>query len=110
MIGLFDVFALSSKSEQFPLAIVEAMAAGLPIAAPAVGDIKAMVSEPNVEFIAAPNDPAALSEALGKLADNPSRRVELGNANREKAQAEFEEGTMIERYRDLYTATIEHRG
>ncbi|MEM6909109.1 MAG: glycosyltransferase [Pseudomonadota bacterium] len=109
VIGLLDVFALSSKSEQFPLAIVEAMAAGLPIAAPAVGDIKAMVSEPNVEFIAAPNDPAALSEALGKLAHDPSLRVELGNANRAKAQAEFEEGTMIERYRNLYTTAVERR-
>ena len=38
-IGRFDIFALSSDSEQFPISLVEAMAAGLPAVATAVGDV-----------------------------------------------------------------------
>ena len=43
-IGHFDIFALSSDSEQFPISLIEAMAAGLPAVATAVGDVSAIVS------------------------------------------------------------------
>ena len=46
-IGHFDIFALSSDSEQFPISLVEAMAAGLPAVATAVGDVSAIVSSDN---------------------------------------------------------------
>lgn len=102
VVGLFDIFALSSKSEQFPLSMVEAMAAGLPIAAPDVGDVKAIVSEANRPFIAAPGNAQALASMLTELVANPQLREELGRANQEKARAQFDEAQMIEAYRSLY--------
>ena len=105
-LGLFDVFALSSRSEQFPLSVVEAMAAGLPVVAPAVGDIASMVAEENAGFIVAPNDEAALAEALGRLAGDAPARTSIGLANRAKARSQFDEAKMIASYRRLYDSAL----
>lgn len=106
VVGLFDIFALSSASEQFPLSVVEAMAAALPIAAPAVGDIAAMVAEPNRAHITAPGDANALGQALAQLAADPSLRARIGAANQTKARAEYDSAAMLARYRAVYAEAM----
>jgi glycosyltransferase involved in cell wall biosynthesis len=100
--GLFDVFALSSKSEQFPISVIEAMAAGLPVVAPAVGDVARMVAEENRPFIVPPGDERALRDALAELATDAVQRKRIGQANRARARKEYDEAAMIERYKALY--------
>ncbi|UZW53641.1 glycosyltransferase family 4 protein [Sphingobium sp. JS3065] len=99
-IGLFDIFALSSDSEQFPVSLIEAMAAGLPIAAMDVGDVAHMVAPENGPFVV--SDEAGLAAAIGVLARDPALRQRLGEANRHRAQRDFTESAMVDAYATLY--------
>ena len=102
VIGLFDIFALPDRCEQFPLAVVEAMAAGLPLAAPDTGDIRTMVAASNRPFICVPDDWRALGQMLRDLAAEPDLAAGIGKANRERAREHFDEAATIARYRELY--------
>lgn len=105
-IALFDLFALSSDSEQAPLSVIEAMAAGLAVASPAVGDVAAMVAPANAPFIVPAGDEPALGAALERLAADPALRARIGAENRARARAEFDEATMVERYAALYARAM----
>ena len=105
-IGHFDIFALSSDSEQFPISLVEAMAAGLPIVSTDVGDVKMMVTRANIAFIVPLNDEPAFAQAIGALASDPELRSAIGMANRIDALRDFDESAMIKRYADLYGLKI----
>ena len=97
----FDVFALSSDTEQMPLSVLEAMAAGKPIAATAVGDVTAMLAEPNRPY-AVPLDDDALNGALTDLVHDAALRARLGAANRARAVAVYDQRAMFDRWAALF--------
>ena len=108
--GNFDMLALSSRSEQFPISVVEGMAAGLPIVAPPVGDVPAMVAPENAPFITEFPGEVRLRDAMQALIADPALRHIVGEANRAKARADYDEARMIERYAALYEEAMGRPG
>jgi glycosyltransferase involved in cell wall biosynthesis len=100
---------LSSDSEEFPIAVVEAMSAGLPIVATAVGDIHLMVSNENRGQIVDRGDEAAFVRALARLVDRADIRMQLGRHNLHKARRDYQDSAMIATYADLYNGVIQER-
>ena len=109
-VGLFDIMALSSLSEQFPISVVEGMAAGLPIASVPAGDIAHMVSEANRPYIPPHSGEVDLRDAIQTLAADAKLRATVGKANRAKAVAEYDEKAMIAAYARLYEEALGRQG
>lgn len=108
--GLFDIFALSSKSEQQPIALMEAMAAGLPVASTPVGDVAQMIAPENQILISEDWNPVQLRDRIETLASMPEVRASLGKANQARARALFDEKAMIAAYAALYSEAVKRPG
>ncbi len=89
IMGAFDVFAISSDTEQMPYAVLEAMSARLPVAGTDVGDIATMVHPDNRRFIVPRDDDDALHAALRTLVADVALRRRLGAANRAEVERRF---------------------
>ena len=105
----FDVFVLPSRFEGFPLAIVEAMRASLPVVATSVGSVGEAVVDGVTGRLVPPDDPAALACALRQLIDDPDTRVRLGHAGRKRAEELFSLETMTRAYVRLYEEVLGDR-
>jgi glycosyltransferase involved in cell wall biosynthesis len=104
VLGTFDVFALSSDTEQMPNALLEAMAASRAIAAVDVGDVKSIVCEENRAFIVARDDGPAFAAAITRLLCNPEKRSTLGSKNRSRVVSEYSQEQMFSAYSEIFSA------
>jgi L-malate glycosyltransferase len=104
--GHFDIFALSSDSEQLPISLAEAMAVGLPVVATDVGDIRQMLPPANQPFVVALEDESGMAKAIARIAADPALRAQLGRENAARAATEFDEKTMLARYRQAYGSAM----
>lgn len=103
LLPALSVFALSSNTEQMPLSVLEAMAAGKPVAATRVGDVGAMLCRENAPFVV---DARAevLAEVMAALLDDPERARRIGAANARRAQDCYDQSLMFSAYGALFDA------
>jgi glycosyltransferase involved in cell wall biosynthesis len=108
VLGAFDIFALSSDTEQMPNALLEAMAASRAIAAVNVGDVKSIVCEENREFIVARDDGPAFAAAISRLLGDREQRDALGCKNRDRVATEYSQERMFSAYAEVFAASLAH--
>jgi glycosyltransferase involved in cell wall biosynthesis len=105
-----DAFVLSSRSEGFSIATIQAMASGLAVVATRSGGPEEIVTD-GVDGILVPAaDPAALAGAMVRLAGDKELRARLGSAARATARARFSLTRMLESYEGIYGAALAQNG
>lgn len=95
-----DAFVLASNNEGLPVALMEALALGLPVVATAVGGVPEAINADN-GMLVTPRDPVALAEAMHALANDPERRRHLGEGARTSA-ARFDIRRTVDRLEAIY--------
>ena len=104
--ALFDVSVLCSAREGFPNAVVEAMAAGRPVVATAVGGVPDAVVDGETGRLVPSGDPTALADALQALLVDVDLRDRMGRAARERARARYHERMVMPRLMALYERAV----
>jgi len=97
-----DIGVLSSKEEGFPNAIIEYMAAGLPVVTTAAGGAVEAVVDSETGFIVPIDDAAALGEKLAGLATDCAMRLRMGQAGQARAAELFSLRACVDSYIALY--------
>ena len=104
-----DVFALTSDTEQMPLALLEAMSTRLPVIATNVGDVVSMLPGEQAAFVTLPGGEGcveALAASLVRLSADPDLRARIGGKNFERAKKFYSQRAMIDAYREVYTKAM----
>ena len=101
-----DVFLMSSRFEGLPLALLEAMAAELPVVASAVGGIPEAVVDGETGVLVALDDPGAAADAVTRLLADAELRKTMGQRGRRRVQAEFTMARMVGELESIYLEVL----
>jgi glycosyltransferase involved in cell wall biosynthesis len=108
-LSAFDVFVHAPRSEAFGLALVEAMAAGLPVVATRVGGIPDIVREGQTGMLVPPDAPAELADAVTRVVCDSPLRAAMAEKAMRVASAEFGAERYAKRYLGVYQALLDGR-
>jgi glycosyltransferase involved in cell wall biosynthesis len=101
-----DLFILPSLHEGLPISVLEAMAAGKPVIATAIGGIPEVVVRGQTGLLVPPADPPALAKAIRTLLGDPILARDLGTAGRARVQREFSAELMVQRTTQIYSELL----
>jgi glycosyltransferase involved in cell wall biosynthesis len=102
-----DLFVLPSRSEAFPNAVIEAMAAGVPVVASEVGGIPEVVRHLHTGLLVPPDDVDALANAMVAVMDHPAQAATLAECARREVERHYSIERMVERFEHLYSREID---
>ncbi|MGB4504743.1 MAG: glycosyltransferase family 4 protein [Syntrophaceticus sp.] len=106
LLPVFDIAAIPSLREGMSIFCLEALAAGLPVVASAVGGLTEIISPEKTGFLVPPGDPQALAETLLLLLHNREMAVSLGSKGKEMVVQYFTCSRMIEKTKEIYTMVL----
>jgi len=95
-----NISVLSSISEGFPYAVIEAMACERPVVATDVGGVREAIGE--CGLVVPPGDAQALGEGVASLLGDPDRQAQLAQASRDRVLAKFRLSEAVRTYREVY--------
>jgi glycosyltransferase involved in cell wall biosynthesis len=101
-----DLFVQPSLAEGLPVAVLEAMACGLPVVATSVGGVGEAVDDGTTGLLVPAGDPGSLAEAMLELLRDPRRARKLGLAGRQRVVRRFDAPRMVEAYLELYRSFL----
>ncbi|MGI6632810.1 MAG: glycosyltransferase family 4 protein [Bacillota bacterium] len=101
-----DIYALSSDYEGLPLAVLEAMGAGLPVVSTAVGGVPEAIVDGENGLLVPPRQPKALAQAMVRLAVDPDLAFKMGQSARKRAEELFDAKIMAEKTVQVYREVL----
>jgi glycosyltransferase involved in cell wall biosynthesis len=102
----WDVFVMPSLEEGFPIAALDAMAAGLPVVATSVGGVPELIEDGTTGWLVPPRDADALASRLRLLLSNPELRLSMGAAGYARVRDHFSAAQMAESFAQLYDGLL----
>ena len=109
LLGAADVFVLPSRSEAFPNGAIEAMAAGLPVVASAVGGLLDLIEPDRTGLLVPAGDAEALAAALRRLFSDPVLAGRLGEAAQTQVRQRYSFERMVASFEELYATGLAAR-
>lgn len=110
LLAASDVFVLSSDYEGMPLAVLEAMAAGKPVVATAVGGVPELVEDGVTGILVPPGETEALAGGILRVLSDPGLRESMGQRAQEVALERFDIARTAREYEALYSSLLEQHG
>jgi glycosyltransferase involved in cell wall biosynthesis len=105
-----DIVALTSLNEGCPVSIIEALAAGKPVVATAVGGVKDVIQHGENGLLVPPGDPDRIARACADLIDSPSTRQRLADRGRRTVFENFAIQDSVDLVEQLYLSLLELKG
>ena len=106
LLGIMDVFCLTSFKEGLPISLIEAMAAGLPVVGTNVEGIRDVIRPDYNGLLVEPGDVEGLKNTLMDLLKHPDRRERLGRAARQTAEEKYSLDRCVAQYEKLFLSTL----
>jgi glycosyltransferase involved in cell wall biosynthesis len=97
LIGAFDIYAMASRAEEMPMAVLEAMASAVPVVGTDVGGMGEMVTSGETGLLVPYGALPDLADAIARLASEPDLRRRMGEAARVRVLHDFAPGPIVER-------------
>jgi glycosyltransferase involved in cell wall biosynthesis len=110
LLGLFDIFVLSSHWESLPVIILEAMAMARPVVATDVAGVSEVVEHEVTGLLVPPDNPHLLAQAVLKLMNDPGLAAHMGAAGRRRVEREFSVERMVAETTALYDDLLSQKG